>query len=84
MYAVLMNTAIARANSPVLIASAMKKAVEAGREAYCVGRIPRKRFATASSASEGLFFESLAPVPYAGLKIIWFRSITSTKSYQPR
>ena len=59
--AVLMNTAIARANSPVLIASAMKKAVEAGREAYCVGRIPRKRFATASSA----VLQTTTPLPAA-------------------
>ncbi|MEJ2382408.1 MAG: thiazole synthase, partial [Gammaproteobacteria bacterium] len=46
---VLMNTAIAGARDPVLMASAMKKAIEAGREAYLAGRIPRKRFASASS-----------------------------------
>lgn len=54
---VLMNTAIAGARDPVLMASAMRKAVEAGREAWRAGRIPRKRFASASSPIEGLFFE---------------------------
>jgi len=53
---VLMNTAIAGAQQPVLMASAMKKAIEAGREAYLAGRIPRKRFASASSPLDGLFF----------------------------
>src|SRR5690554_6216116 len=53
---VLMNTAIAGARDPVLMASAMKKAVEAGREAYRAGRIPRKRFASASSPIDGTFF----------------------------
>jgi thiazole synthase len=51
---VLMNTAIAGAKNPVLMASAMKKAVEAGREAFLAGRIPRKRFASASSPIDGL------------------------------
>jgi thiazole synthase len=50
---VLMNTAIAGARDPVLMASAMKKAVEAGREAFRAGRIPRKRFASASSPIDG-------------------------------
>jgi thiazole synthase len=53
---VLMNTAIAGAQNPVLMASAMKKAIEAGRESYLAGRIPRKRFASASSPLEGTFF----------------------------
>ena len=53
---VLMNTAIAGAQTPVLMASAMRKAVEAGREAFLAGRIPRKRFATASSPIDGTFF----------------------------
>jgi len=53
---VLMNTAIAGADNPILMASAMKKAVEAGREAYLAGRIPRKRFASASSPVDGTFF----------------------------
>ncbi|MGH6783063.1 MAG: thiazole synthase, partial [Sphingomicrobium sp.] len=42
---VLMNTAIAQAKDPVLMASAMRKAVEAGREAYRAGRIPRRAYA---------------------------------------
>lgn len=53
---VLMNTAIAGAREPVLMASAMRKAVEAGREAYRAGRIPRKAYASASSPIDGLFF----------------------------
>jgi thiazole synthase len=53
---VLMNTAIAGARDPVLMASAMKKAVEAGREAFLAGRIARKRFASASSPLDGTFF----------------------------
>ena len=53
---VLMNTAIAGAKAPVLMASAMKKAVEAGRQAYLAGRIPKKAYASASSPVDGLFF----------------------------
>jgi thiazole synthase len=53
---VLMNTAIAGARDPVLMASAMKKGIEAGREAFRAGRIPRKRFASASSPIDGTFF----------------------------
>jgi thiazole synthase len=53
---ILMNTAIAAAKDPVLMASAMKKATEAGREAYLAGRMPKKRFASASSPLDGLFF----------------------------
>ncbi|MFB9886449.1 thiazole synthase [Balneatrix alpica] len=52
--AVLMNTAIAAAREPVLMASAMKKAVEAGREAYLAGRMPKRLYASASSPLEGL------------------------------
>ena len=51
---VLMNTAIAGAKDPVLMASAMRKGVEAGREAFRAGRIPRKLFATASSPLAGV------------------------------
>jgi thiazole synthase len=51
---VLMNTAIAGARNPVLMASAMRKAIEAGREAFLAGRIPRKRYASASSPLEGV------------------------------
>lgn len=53
---VLMNTAIAAAQNPVLMASAMKKGIQAGREAYLAGRMPKKRFASASSPLDGLFF----------------------------
>ncbi len=51
---VLMNTAIAAAKKPVLMASAMKKAVEAGREAYLAGRMQKRLYASASSPVEGL------------------------------
>jgi thiazole synthase len=51
---VLMNTAIAGAQDPVMMAGAMKRAVEAGRMALLAGRIARKRYATASSPLEGL------------------------------
>lgn len=53
---VLMNTAIAEAKNPVLMASAMKKAIEAGREAYLAGRMPRRAYASASSPIDGQFF----------------------------
>jgi thiazole synthase len=53
---VLMNTAIAQAGDPVRMARAMRLAVEAGREAWLAGRMPRRRFASASSPNEGLFF----------------------------
>lgn len=53
---VLMNTAIAKAGHPVLMASAMKKAVQAGREAFLAGRMEKKLYATASSPLEGKFF----------------------------
>lgn len=53
---VLMNTAIAAAKNPLLMASAMRKGIEAGREAYLAGRMPKRRFASASSPLDGLFF----------------------------
>lgn len=53
---VLMNTAIAAAKKPILMASAMNKAVAAGREAYLAGRMPKKLYASASSPIEGTFF----------------------------
>jgi thiazole synthase len=53
-HGVLMNTAIAGAKDPVLMAHAMKLAVEAGRAAFLAGRIPRKRYASASSPVDGL------------------------------
>jgi thiazole synthase len=53
--AVLMNTAIAQAQKPVMMASAMKKAVEAGREAFLAGRVPKKIYqASPSSPTSGL------------------------------
>jgi thiazole synthase len=52
--AVLMNTAIAEARNPVLMASAMRHAVEAGRLAYLAGRMPKKRYADPSSPLAGL------------------------------
>ena len=53
--AVLMNTAIAKARDPVLMAQAMRKAVEAGRDAWRAGRMPKKLYsATPSSPTEGL------------------------------
>lgn len=55
-HGVLMNTAIAEAKNPVLMAAAMKKAIEAGREAFLAGRMPKKRYASASSPLDGLFF----------------------------
>ncbi|OYZ11905.1 MAG: thiazole synthase [Methylophilales bacterium 16-45-7] len=52
---VLMNTAIAAAQNPVLMASAMKKAIEAGRESYLAGRMPKKLYsASPSSPTSGL------------------------------
>lgn len=51
---VLMNTGIAGAKEPVLMAEAMRKAVEAGRLAYLAGRIPKKLYATASTTMEGM------------------------------
>lgn len=52
--AVLMNTAIAGAKDPILMAEAMKLGVEAGRKAFLAGRMPKKLYATASSPLEGM------------------------------
>ena len=52
--AVLMNTAIANAENPILMAEAMQHAVIAGRNAYLAGRMPKKLYATASSPLEGV------------------------------
>ncbi len=51
---VLLNTAVAHANDPVMMAHAMRRATEAGRQSYRAGRIPKKLFASASSPWEGL------------------------------
>ena len=59
---VLMNTAIAAANNPILMAQAMKKGVEAGREAFLAGRMPKKLYsATPSSPTEGMITASAEP-----------------------
>jgi len=50
---VLLNTAIAHASDPVMMAHAMRKACESGRQSYLAGRIPKKLYATASSPMEG-------------------------------
>ncbi|MBF8266583.1 MAG: thiazole biosynthesis family protein [Dehalococcoidia bacterium] len=52
--AVLVNTAIAQAGNPALMAEAFRLGVEAGRKAYLAGRIPRKTYASASSPLEGI------------------------------
>ena len=52
--AVLMNSGIANAENPVLMAEAMKHGVIAGRQAYLAGRMPRKLYATASSPLQGV------------------------------
>jgi thiazole synthase len=58
---VLMNTAVAQAKDPVLMASAMRKAVEAGREAYRAGRMPKKLYSAApSSPTTGVIAPSKA------------------------
>jgi thiazole synthase len=58
---VLMNTAVAAAQNPVLMARAMKKAVEAGREAFLAGRMPKKLYSAApSSPTEGTIAGSKA------------------------
>jgi thiazole synthase len=54
---ILLNTAVAKAKNPVKMAMAMKQAVEAGRLSYLAGRIPKKRYATASSALEEYFMK---------------------------
>jgi thiazole synthase len=51
---ILMNTAVAQAKEPVLMAQAMRGAVEAGRLAHRAGRVPRKLYATASTTFEGM------------------------------
>jgi thiazole synthase len=58
--AVLLNTAIAGAEDPVAMAEAMKHAVQAGRLAFRAGRIPRKRYASASSPLTGTIHGSMA------------------------
>lgn len=59
--AVLMNSALSNAKYPVLMAEAMKAAVEAGRKAYLAGRMPKQEYATASSPQEGLLHPTRRP-----------------------
>jgi thiazole synthase len=58
---VLMNTAIAAAQNPILMASAMKKAIEAGREAFLAGRMPRKLYSATPSSPAGGLISSAKP-----------------------
>jgi thiazole synthase len=53
-HGVLLNTAIAEAQDPVLMAEAMREAISAGRKAFLAGRMPRRRYASASSPVEGV------------------------------
>jgi thiazole synthase len=53
-HGILMNTAIAEAKDPVLMASAMRLGVEAGRKAFLAGRMPKRLYANASSPTGGL------------------------------
>jgi thiazole synthase len=62
-HGVLMNTAIAHARDPELMAEAMREAVRAGRKAFLAGRMPRRRYANASSPSEGLVTAGAATAP---------------------
>ena len=57
---VLMNTAIAAARDPVLMASAMGKAVEAGRQAFLAGRMPKKLYSATPSSPTGGVIASLS------------------------
>src|SRR6186713_3553055 len=61
MDGVLLNTAIAGAGDPAMMAGAMRRAVEAGRMAFLAGRIPRKRYASASSPMDALIATSARP-----------------------
>ena len=51
---VLLASAISRAHNPTMMAKAMRQAIDAGRLAYSAGRIPKKRYAQASSPEDGL------------------------------
>jgi thiazole synthase len=53
-HGVLLNTAIAQAKDPVLMAQAMREAISAGRHAFLAGRMPRRLHANASSPESGL------------------------------
>jgi thiazole synthase len=62
-HGVLMNTAIAHARDPALMADAMREAVRAGRKAFLAGRMPRTRYANASSPTAGLVTPGAAAAP---------------------
>lgn len=62
---VLLNTAIAHARDPVRMARAMRRAAEAGRDAFLAGRIPKRLYASASSPEEGV----IASRPYPGVDL---------------
>jgi thiazole synthase len=57
---VLMNTAIAAAKDPILMAGAMRKAVEAGRDAFLAGRMPKKLYSATPSSPTGGVIASLS------------------------
>ena len=59
---VLMNTAVAAAQNPVLMAQAMKKAVEAGREAFLAGRMPKKLYSASPSSPVGGTIAASQPI----------------------
>ncbi len=59
--AVLMNSAISHARNPVLMASAMKKAVQAGREAFLAGRMPRKLYSAEPSSPQSGMIAAAVP-----------------------
>jgi thiazole synthase len=67
-HGVLMNTAIAHARDPVLMAEAMREAVRCGRKAFLAGRMPRRRYANASSPTAGLMGEGTAAAPRDGVE----------------
>jgi thiazole synthase len=58
-HGVLLNTAIAHARNPVWMAEAMRGAVDAGRKAFLAGRMPKRRYANASSPASGLVGEGV-------------------------
>ncbi|HEU4899151.1 MAG TPA: hypothetical protein VFX88_16545, partial [Actinomycetota bacterium] len=64
--AVLLASAVTRAQEPALMAEAMRKAVEAGRLAHRAGRIPRRLYAQASTPTDGV--PNLSPRPAAGTR----------------
>jgi len=62
-HGVLMNTAVAAARDPILMAGAMKKAVEAGREAFLAGRMPKKLYSASPSSPAGGMIGGTATAP---------------------